>query len=144
MKKFIETVAIIKSIAGMVFAGQVILFVVIGSFFGLSSISFSFIWQALAIALITGVLQFVAFTEAVIKRIKYSLRLVIFAMPLFIILAFFAVLFHWFPLSIGAWLTFSMIFLFVFGAITAVFELYSRITGKRYNEKLNAYRHKSE
>ena len=79
----------------------------------------------------------------IIKRMKYSLRLVIFSFPLFAILAGFAIFFQWFPSNIGTWLTFTIIFLFVFGVITTVLELYSRITGKKYNEKLNEYKQKS-
>jgi len=72
MKKLLEISVAIKSVAAMVLAGQIILFVIIGSLFGLSGMDFSFVWQAVAIATLTGILHYVAFTEAVLHKMKYS------------------------------------------------------------------------
>ena len=143
MKKLFEVSVAIKSVAAMVLAGQIFLFVIIGSFFGLSSMDFSFIWQAIAIAAITAIIQYIAFTEDVIKKMRYSLRLVVFSIPLYAILATFVVIFRWFPANIYTWLTFTLIFLLIFGAMNAAFEIYTRVTGKKLNECLNAYNRKS-
>ena len=143
MKKLFEVSVAIKSVAAMVLAGQLFLFVIIGSFFGLSSMDFSFIWQAIAIAAITAILQYVAFTEDVIKKMRYPLRLLVFSIPLYAILAAFAVIFRWFPANIYAWLTFTLIFLVIFGVMNAAFEIYTRVTGKKLNESLNAYNRKN-
>ena len=143
MKKLFEISVAIKSVAAMVLAGQIFLFVIIGSFFGLTSIDFSFIWQAIAIAVITAILQYVAFAEDVIKNMRYSLRLLVFSLPLYAVLAAFAVIFKWFPANIYTWLTFTLIFLVIFGAMNAAFEIYSKVTGKKLNECLNAYNRKS-
>ena len=139
MKRIIEISVVIKSIAALVFAGQVIVFVIIGSFFGLSSMTFSFVWQAMAIAVITAVLHYVTFTDAVIKKMRYSLRYVMFSLSLFATLAAFAIIFQWFPMNATAWLLFALIFIVVTGIMTAAFEIYSKITGRRYNESLSAY-----
>ena len=143
MKKLLEISVAIKSVAAMVLAGQIILFVIIGSFFGLSGMEFSFIWQAVAIATITGVLHYVAFTEAVIKKMRYSLRLLVFSIPLYAILAAFAVIFRWFPGNIYTWLLFTLLFFVIFGAMNVAFEIYTRVTGKKLNECLNAYNRKN-
>jgi len=143
MKKLFEVSVAIKSVAAMVLAGQIFLFVIIGSFFGLSSMDFSFIWQAIAIAAITAIIQYIAFTEDVIKKMRYSLRLVVFSIPLYAILATFVVIFRWFPANIYTWLTFTLIFLLIFGAMNAAFEIYTRVTGKKLNECLNAYNRKN-
>ena len=143
MKKLFEISVAIKSVAAMVLAGQIFLYVIIGSFFGLTSIEFSFIWQAIVIAAITAILQYIAFTEDVIKKMRYSLRLLLFALPLYTILAAFAIIFRWFPANIYAWLTFTLIFLVIFGAMNAAFEIYTRVTGKKLNECLNAYNSKN-
>jgi len=143
MKKLFEVSVAIKSVAAMVLAGQIFLFVIIGSFFGLSSMDFSFIWQAIAIAAITAIIQYIAFTEDVIKKMRYSLRLVVFSIPLYAILAAFAVIFRWFPANIYTWLTFTLIFLVIFGAMNAAFEIYTKVTGKKLNESLNAYNRKN-
>jgi len=143
MKKIIEISVAIKGIAAMVFAGQIFLYLIVGSFFGLVSIDFSIIWQAMAVAVITAVLQYIAFTEEVIKKMRYSLRLIVFSIPLYAILAALAIVFRWFPFNIYAWLTFTLIFLIIFGALNAAFAIYTKITGKKLNESLNAYNRKS-
>jgi len=143
MKKLFEVSVAMKSVAAMVLAGQIFLYVIIGSFFGLTSMEFSFIWQAIAIAAITGILHYVAFTESVIKNMRYSLRLVVFSIPLYAILAAFAIIFRWFPANIYAWLAFTLIFLVIFGAMNAAFEIYTKVTGKKLNESLNSYNRRS-
>ena len=143
MKKLIEISVAIKSIAAMVLAGQIILYVIVGSFLGLSSMDFSFIWQAVAIAAITGILHYIAFTEDVIKKMRYPLRLIVFTIPLFVILAAFAVVFQWFPFNLLAWTLFALVFIVVFGAFNAAVAIYTKVTGKKYNESLNAYNRKN-
>ena len=143
MKKLIEVSVVMKTVAGLVFAGQVILYVIVGTFFGLSSMPFSFIWQAVAIAAITGILHYIAFTEEVIRKMRYSLRLAVFALPLYAALATFALIFQWFPSGVVSWLLFTAIFLVVFGILNAAFEIYTKVTGKKYNESLMAYNRKT-
>ena len=143
MKKLIEVTVAIKSVAAMVLAGQIFLFLIIGTFFGLSSMDFSFIWQAIVIAVVTALLQCIAFAEDVIKKMRYTFRLVTFSIPLYIILTGFALIFNWFPWSIYAWLTFTLLFLVIFGAFTFAFAIYARIVGKKYNESLSIYNRKS-
>jgi len=143
MKKLLEVSVAIKSVAAMVLAGQIILYLIVGSFFGLSGMDFFFIWQAIAVAVITAILQYIAFTEDVIKRMRYSLRLVVFSIPLYIILSAFAIIFGWFPLTISTWLLFTLVFLIIFGALNAAVEIYTKVTGKKLNESLDAYNRKN-
>lgn len=142
MKKFTETLIAIKSAASFIFVGQVVLYVVIMMITGYTSaVSFSFIWQALAISLITALLQYICFDDRVIKKMRYSLRIILFAVPLLAVLSSFALIGKWFPVDQGgAWLLFAIIFLVVLVAITAVFEIYHRITGKKYTDRLQSFR----
>jgi len=139
-----EVTAAVKSVAGLIFAGQVILFTIVGSFLGLPGISFAYIWQALAIAAITGILHYAAFAENNFRNLKYPVRLTIFAAPVYMTLTVFAVAFKWFPLGVNAWIIFTAIFMFVFGIFITAFEIYAKVTGKRYNELLNAYNNKGD
>jgi len=143
MKKTLEISVAMKSIAAMVLAGQIFLYLLIGSIFGLSSMDFSLIWQAIAIAAITGILHYIAFTESVIKKMRYAARLAVFSIPLYAILVTFAIVFNWFSFTIVAWLLFTLFLLIVFGAFTAAVEIYTKVTGKKYNESLAAYNRKS-
>ena len=88
-----------------------------------------------------GVLQIVAFTELVIKRLRYTLRLFVFAVPYLAVLSAIAAGFGWLPAAQpGAWALFSLIFLAVLLTMTLGFELYYRISGKKYDGLLGQYR----
>ena len=143
MKKLFEVSIAIKSIAAMVLAGQIFLFLIVGSFFGLTSMDFSFIWQAIIVAVVVAVLQYITFTEDLIKKTRYKHRLLVFSIPLYIILAAFAIIFGWFTFSINTWLIFTLVFVTIFGAFIFAFALYTKVTGKKFNESLDAYNRKN-
>jgi len=87
------------------------------------------------------VLQIVAFTELVIKRLRYTLRLFVFAVPYLAVLSAIAAGFGWLPAAQpGAWALFFLIFLAVLLTMTLGFELYYRISGKKYDGLLGQYR----
>lgn len=140
MKRFLLLTAAFKSIACMVFAGQVMVYVVLGSFFGLTNIAFSFIWQFFFISVASALLQIFAFSELVIVNMKYTGRLFIFMVPLYLILSALAVVFNWFPISAASWLLFTGLFFIITGIITAAFEIYFKVTGKKYNQLLEVYK----
>lgn len=140
MKKFIEILVAVKSFAAMAFTGVIMLYVVAGYFFGISSISFSLIWQAVFIALLCGLLHFIAFTDYVFKKTGYLHRLLLFAAPMYLALGVFALAFKWFTPTLVAWVIFSIVFLAVFGLLTAVIQIYFKITGNKYNHMLDVYK----
>ena len=70
--------------------------------------------QAMFYSLAGGVLQIVAFTELVIKRLRYTLRLFVFAVPYLAVLSAIAAGFGWLPAAQpGTWALFFLIFLAV-------------------------------
>jgi hypothetical protein len=139
MKKLLELLIVVKNFAAMAFAGIIMLFVVAGYFFGLSSIGFSYVWQAVFIALISGILYFVAFSDHVIKNKSYPVRLMLFAVPLYLAAGAFAVFFKWFPAGLGYWAIFTLAFAVGFGALAGAYYVYSKITGVKYNQMLAVY-----
>ena len=47
----------------------------------------------------------------------------------------------WFPTDqLGAWVLFGVIFVVIFAAITAGIELYFRLSGRKYDDRLDWYR----
>lgn len=142
MKRFLEILMAVKNFAAIVFAGMMMLFVVIGYFFGLSSISFSLIWQAVFIALICGALHFIAFSDYVIKEKGYPFRFMLFAAPLYLTVSAFALFFKWFSVNLGYWAIFTLAFVVGFGALIGVFYVYFKIIGNKYNQMLAIYQSK--
>lgn len=84
-----------------------------------------------------SVLQYVFFSGKVLKKPSYSLRMAVFGVLCFGLCVGFAVFNQWFQLDdLGHWATFVIIFLISFGGISLGFELYYRILGAKYDERL--------
>ena len=141
LKKFTEITVAIKSVGTMIFAGMIIVYTVFGGFFfGLNALSFSLVWQAMLIAFMASSLHFVVFSDSCIQEMKYTYRMLLFAVPLLLIISAFAYGFRWFPVDSGLyWLIFLGIYLFLFGIVTLVFHLYFVVTGKKYTALLDVY-----
>ena len=76
-----------------------------------------------------------------IRDRRYTLRLFVFAVPYLAVLSAIAAGFGWLPAAQpGAWARFSLIFLAVLLTMTLGFELYYRISGKKYDGLLGQYR----
>ncbi len=143
MKRFLEVLAAVKSFAGLIFTGLIVVITVFGGFFGLEAISFPLVWQALLVSLTAALLYFVSFTDVVFSKLGRGKRFLLYALPFFALLSVFAVVFSWFPLGDpGAWLLFTGCYLGFFGIVTAVVQLYFHVTGQRYTELMAAYQAK--
>ncbi|MEG2233962.1 MAG: hypothetical protein RRZ42_04930, partial [Oscillospiraceae bacterium] len=130
MKKFLQGALEWKIWASLMFTGSVLLYCIINLFLGYKSLEISTILSLLIVSAVGTFIQFLAFTEYIIKNLRYSIRMIIFVVPFSVLLAVCAVGFHWFPVEItGAWIMFIGIFILVFIAITIGFEIYFRVTG---------------
>ncbi|MGN0551726.1 MAG: hypothetical protein ACI4I4_07825 [Acutalibacteraceae bacterium] len=145
MKKFLEYVVKLKTTVCLCFTASVIVFSVIAVFYGGGAISVATVFQLLGISVAASVIQFVAFSEVIIKRMHYALRMCIFLLPFSAVITAFAVIFNWFPIeNLGSWITFYVIFILIFIATTIGFEIYFRITGKKYDGLLGEYKRKRQ
>lgn len=98
-------------------------------------------WSVLGACACSAVLQFVFFTPTVIKRMAYPLRLLLFGVCLYAVLAALAVTMSWFPTGMaGAWISFTAIYLVILVAITAMFAVKHRREERVLNERLGEYR----
>lgn len=143
MKRFFTVTMEIKSNVALIFCGYVLAYVAVGwLFFDLKSIGFGLLLQFLCMSAVAGSLQYVVFSGNVIKKMRYPLRVALFFLPLYLLVSGFALGFGWFPISFGSWAVFTAIFVAIFLIVTAVFEMYYRIVGARYQARLDAYKAK--
>lgn len=134
MKRFLEGVLEWKTYACMMFTGCAVVFGAAAYFLGWKSIPLSVLTQLLFISVIGSLLQGIMFTEWVIKSMVYPVRLILFAVIFLAVLSIFAWKGEWFPAEeFGSWITFAGIFLFIFAVMTVGYEIYFRITGKKYD-----------
>ncbi len=143
MKLFIEITGAIKGLATFIFSGLIIVYTVFGGFFGLTSLSFGLVWQAIFIAFIASGLHFIVFSGMAIQMKSAVARHLLFGASLLLVLLGFAYLGAWFPAGrLLNWVIFVALCVFFFGAAFLAFRAYFRITGKKYTEVLHAYQNK--
>lgn len=145
MKNFFEGVLEWKTAAALMFSASVILCSVTLLFMGENSMPIPTLASLLIVTLIGTSLQLLAFTDRIIKKMRYSIRMIVFAMPFLALLAANAWFFRWFLVeSTSHWLIFAGIYLVVFLGGTISFEVYFHATGKKYDGLLGQYRKQRE
>ena len=145
MKRFLEGTLQWKTAACFMFTGSAIVTMLVFSCFGQQYISIMTLLSLLIISALGTFIQFLAFTDTIIKNLRYSLRLLLFAVPFLLLLTCCAYFFAWFPTEeFGSWAIFVGIFVGIFCIMTLAFELYYRYMGKKYDGLLGQYRKQQE
>ncbi len=144
MKQFLASVMEWKSGACFLYTGSMVLYMVFLFLFDAQPERAALL-SLLLVSAAGSLIQFVVFTDRIIKRLRYSLRLLLFVGLFLPLLTAGAVLGRWFPLERQAsWLLFAGIFLTVFLIFTAGFELYFYLTGRKYDGILGQYKKQRE
>lgn len=145
MKKFLSIVVSVKANACICFMAWMFLAAVGYTVCGVSEISLSVVWQFIALSVIAAAFQLVAFSSLVFKKLRYSLRMLVFCLPFLAVLSGFAWVFHWFPTGeLLSWVIFWGSFFVLLIAMTIGFEIAFRIAGKRYDGLLGEYHKKNQ
>ena len=143
MKKIIEIISQIPKYTAYSFSMSIVVFMAVGLFVKIESISISMLIQLLIVCIIAAILQMIAFSDICINKLEYTKRLAIFMFTFLIVITAFAVKFGWFPIeNIGAWILFIGIFVMCFIISTILFEIHFRKTGDKYTGILNEYKNK--
>lgn len=144
MKKFLKAVLEWKTAASLLYLGAMVVYLVCCAVFQKTLVETSMLWTLLMVCAAGSLLQGLCFTDWVLKKLRYTWRLALFCVLFLPLLAFVAWVGHWFPMQRRAWLGFLGIFLAVFAAMTAGFEMYYRMTGRKYDGLLGQYRREKE
>lgn len=141
MKKIIQLIAAIKSVAAFAFTAGIMLITVATMIVGEDSISISIIWQVTFLALIFGALQLLAFSETVFRQMNTRGRMTFLCISMFVVLALFALAFRWFPAeSIINWLIFIGLYGGGFAIAVTALRIVFHIGGLKYDELLMTYK----
>jgi len=145
MKNFVKGVLEWKTAVALMFSASVALCSAIFLFTGENSVPIPILASLLIASMVGTFLQLLAFTDRIIKKMRYSVRMIIFAVPFFALLAANAWFFRWFPSdSTSQWLIFAGIYLVIFVGVTISFEVYYYAMGKKYDGLLGQYRKQGE
>lgn len=97
-----------------------------------------------AAMLIAAALQTVFFTPVLIKRMGYGVRLTLFGLGLYALLAICGLIFNWFPGdNAGAWISFTVSYLVILFLMTALFTAINRRNIKALDEGLERFKAKN-
>ena len=141
MKKFLEVVVAVKERAALNYTAAMCFYVFFLWVFKQEGASLPMLFSLLVVGLAAGVMQVVAFSDLLIKKLAYSWRMALFFVVFGAILTAFAVGFHWFPADqAGAWVIFGVTFVLIFAAIAAGIEIYYRASGRKWDDRLDWYR----
>ena len=127
--------------ASLAFAAGIMLVTVAFMILGRDVISISIVWQAIFLALIFGVLQFLAFSDKTFPRMRTFGRMSFLSISLLVMLAIFALVFKWFPAnSILNWLIFIGAYAAFFTVAAVALRIVFRVGELKYDELLTAYK----
>jgi len=145
MKKFLEVVLAWKTAAALMFSASVVLCVVIMLFTGADAVPIPVLGSLLIVSMGGTFLQLLAFTDHIIKKMRYTVRMIVFVIPFLALLMANAYFFRWFPMEEAMyWLMFVGVFLVVFVGGSIAFEVYFYVMGKKYDGLLGQYRKQKE
>lgn len=142
MKKFLRWAVEFKTHACLTFTAAVCILMTVCWIWGWEeSVNITMLFQLLVASVCMTFLQWVCFSAPILGKTRYTVRLLLFTVTTFPVLAVLAWLGDWFPRDqLGAWVLFAMIFLAMLGVFTVSYEIYYRITGRRFDQRLEEYR----
>lgn len=141
MKKFFRVVVTIKECTALCYTAAMFFYMFFLFMFKQESAPLPMLFSLLAASVAAGTMQVAAFSGLLFKKLTYGWRIVVFVVPFGAILTALAVGFGWFPTDkIGAWVTFGVFFVIIFLAITAGIEVYYRLSGRKWDDRLDWYR----
>lgn len=141
MKKFFEVVMGLKERTGLIYSGSMFFYMFFLWVFKQEAAPLPMLFSLLVVSIAASVMQMVAFSNLVIKKLAYGWRMLVFFIPFGAILTAVAVACGWFPTDqLGAWALFGLSFVIISAVITGGIELYFRLSGRKWDDRLDWYR----
>lgn len=147
MKKLMQFVMPVKTLAAMIFAGLMCAYVVVGALYAAIfypqfefTVPFIFVIQGIIMSVVIAGLWEVLLGDGWIKKMRYLPRLVIFAALMIIVLTLGLLTFvPWHTNEAKLWLVVTGLVITAIGVLSIIGEMYYRYTGKKYTEILKKY-----
>ena len=145
MKRFLKGVVAWKTSACMIFTAAMFFYLFFSLVFDNHEVSTSLLWTLFWASAAASLIQAVCFSDWIIRKMRYTWRSLLFValfLPTLILIAWKG---QWFPMEeVGAWATFIGMFFLTFVVMTIGFDIYFRITGRKYDGMIGRYRKEKE
>ena len=145
MKKFLKGLVEWKTSACMMFTAATFIYLFFCLIYDTHEVSTSLLWGLFWTCAAGSLIQAVCFSQWIIKKMRYTWRSVLFVALFLPTLTLFAWKAEWFPTDkAGAWVMFIGMFFLIFIVMTIGFDIYFRVTGRKYDGMLGQYRKQKE
>lgn len=145
MKNFFKGVVEWKTSACMIFTASMFFYLFFSWIFDNHEVSTTLLWTLFWASAGASLIQAVCFSNWIIKKMRYTWRSILFVVLFLPALMLAAWKGEWFPMDqVGAWAMFIGMFFLIFIAMTIGFDIYFRITGRKYDGMLGRYRKEKE
>lgn len=145
MKQFWKGVMEWKTGASLIFTGAMFFYLFFCWLFDNQTVSTTMLWTLLLVSIAASLIQAVCFSNWIIKKMRYTRRSLLFVLLFLPTLTFAAWKAGWFPMEeAGAWAMFIGMFFLIFIVMTIGFDIYFRITGRKYDGMIGQYRKEKE
>lgn len=145
MKRFLKGVVAWKTSACMIFTAAMFFYLFFCLIFDNRQVSTTMLWTLFWVSAGASLIQAVCFSDWIIKRMRYTWRSLLFVALFLPTLTLAAWKGAWFPMEeAGAWAMFIGMFLLIFIGMTIGFDIYYRLTGRKYDGMIGQYRKQKE
>lgn len=145
MKQFFKGLIECKLSACAMFTAAVFLYLCGCLVYGNREVSTALLWGLFWVSAAGAVIQALCFSDWIIKKMRYTWRSLLFVLLFLPVLSLAAWKTKWLPADqAGAWVLFIVIFFLIFLVMTVGFDLYFRVTGRKYDGLLGQYRKEKE
>ena len=145
MREFLKGLVRWKTSACMIFTAAIFIYLFFCLIYGTREVSTAMLWGLFWVSAAGSLIQAVCFSDWLIKKLAYTWRGVLFVALFLPVLTLAAWQTGWFPRDqAGAWIMFLGIFFLIFLVMTIGFDIYFRLTGRKYDGLIGQYRKKKE
>ena len=145
MKRFLKGVVAWKTSACMIFTAAIFFYLFFCWIYDTREVSTGMLWTLFWASAGASLIQAVCFSDWLIKKMRYTRRSLLFVLLFLPTLAFAAWKAEWFPIeNLGSWAVFVGAFFITFIVMTIGFDIYFRITGRKYDGMIGQYRKEKE
>lgn len=145
MKRFLKGVIEWKTSACYMFTASVALYLFFSLVCGNHEVATTLLWSLLLASMAGSLIQALCFSDWIIRKMRYTWRSLLFVLLFLPALSLAAWKGEWFPMErAGSWAFFIGLFFLIFIAMTVGFDIYFRITGRKYDGMIGRYRKERE
>lgn len=145
MRKFLQGVVKWKTAACMIFTAAIFIYLLFCLIYDTHEVSTAMLWGLFWVSAAGSLFQAVCFSDWLIRKMRYTWRSVLFVALFLPTLSLAAWKMNWFPTGqAGAWAVFLGTFFLIFIVMTVGFDIYFRVTGRKYDGLIGQYRRQRE